>query len=152
MAFIKRKLTKEDKLWLRSIKAPTFISGDYGAAIVEDAKKKIALVCLGGQGVMTEKGECISDIPEVWLLIWNDHFVKIDLFHTQKTVVRNKKVEAFFSIQKIVCEKCFIENGEEVLKKIKESLEAYGTDSPGVEYEDVHFLKVTEPIYVTNVR
>lgn len=152
MAFIKRKLTKEDKLWLRSIKAPTFISGDYGACIVENEKKEIALVCLGGQGVMTEKGKYISDIPEVWLLIWNEHFVKIDLFHAQKTVVPNKRVEAFFSIQKIVCEKCFIENTEEVLKIIKETLEVYGTDSPGVEYEDVHFLRIAEPVYVSVVR
>lgn len=152
MAFIKRKLTQEDKLWLRSIKAPTFISGDYGAYIVEDEQKKIALVCLGGQGVMTEKGECISDIPEEWLLIWNNHFVKIDLFHAQKTVVHNKKVEAFFSIQKIICEKSFIENGKEILKIIKETLEVYGTDAPGVEFEDIHFLKITEPIYVTSVR
>ena len=53
---------------------------------------------------MTEKGKYISDIPEAWLHIWNEHFVKIDLFHAQKTVVPNKRVEAFFSIQKIVCE------------------------------------------------
>ncbi len=152
MAFIKRKLTQEDKLWLRSIKAPTFISGDYGACIVEDVKKKVALVCLGGQGVMTEKGEYISDIPEEWLLIWDNHFVKIDLFYAQKTVVHNKKVEAFFSIQKIICEKKFMENSKEVLEMIKEILVAYGTDYPGVEYEDVHFLKITAPIYVTNVR
>ena len=67
-------------------------------------------------------------------------------------MVHNKKVEAFFSIQKIVCEKGFIEKGEKVLKIIKETLEVYGTDVPGVEYENVHFLKITEPIYVTNVR
>ncbi len=152
MAFVKRELTKEDELWLRSIKAPTFISEDYGACIVEDAKKKISLVCLGGQGVMTEKGECISDIPEEWLLIWNEHFVKIDLFHAQKTVVHNKKVEGFFSIQKIICEKSFKESGKEILEILKETLEVYGTDDPGVEYEDVHFLKIAEPIYVTNVR
>ncbi len=107
MAFIKRKLTKEDKLWLRSIKAPTFISGDYGACIVENEKKEIALVCLGGQGVMTEKGKYISDMPEVWLLI---------------------------------------------LKIIKEALEVYGTDAPGVEYEDVHFWRFAEPVYVSVVR
>lgn len=151
MPYIKRELTQDDELWLRSMKAPTFISGDYGACIVEDVKKKISLVCLGGQGVMTEKGEYISDIPEEWLLIWNEHFVKIDLFHAQKTVVHNKKVEGFFSIQKIICERIFMENSEEVLKIIKETLEVYGTDDPGVEYEDVHFLKIAKPIYVTNV-
>lgn len=151
MEFIKRELTQEDLLWLRSIKAPTFISGDYGACIVEDAKKMIALVCLGGQGFMTDKGEYISDIPEVWLLIWNNRFVKIELFHAKKTVVDNEKVEAFFSIRKIVCEKSLIENSEEVLKIIKETLEVYGTDDPGVEFENVHFLRVAVPIYVTNV-
>lgn len=151
MAFVKRKLTQDDILWLRSMKAPTFISGDYGACIVENVKKTIALVCLGGQGFMTEKGKYISDIPEVWLLIWNNHFVKIELFHAKKTVVDNKKVEAFFSIQKIVCEKSLIENSEEVLKAIKETLEVYGTDDPGVEFEDVHFLRVAVPVYVTDV-
>lgn len=152
MTFTKRKLTREDKLWLRSMKAPTFIAGDYGACIVEAAQEKIALLCLGGQGVMTEKGEYISDIPEQWLLIWNNHFVKIDLYHTQKTVIHNKKVEGFFSIQKIMCEKNLLDHGDDIIKIIKEALRVYGTDYPGVEQEDIHFLRIPEPIYVTNVR
>lgn len=151
MEFIKRVITEEDERWLDKFNIEYPFSSrftvSYGEWIVENKEDNAFLLRIAGQGAMESDGSHISDLPLVFVLIWQNQCFDIDAFICINTIGENSKneVEILYDIEKIMSPPGLERYKDKIKKLVMDGITAYGTNIDFLDVKDIRFLNVSEP-------